>query len=1072
NTLGGIVFQGGYATTHDILGTGIVNLGLVTVPGFNYLNIRNSVASLYKYYNYGYTNNYSVVNNIYEFYNYSNFYAYNNFSVINRFYNEYVFNVYNTYYANPSFYVGNYFVNNSQYFNPAVSNFYFTGANAQISGNYAPSFYNFYVNNNVNLNLNVGINVYASFANSGYFNGIGYPVSFLNNGYNIPILISGSGYSNFGSVIFNNIYGVNILNNIAVQNNFINIAGFTAGTSNISFTGNGLQNISSTGINSLTFNGINIAEATADLSVDANLIVQGSFANRGRFRNTRATYFESNVPQYITGFGISRFNNFYNYNTNLSGLTIITNIEVDGNIENNGVLNAVGYTVSTTGLTAQTISGTSVSTFGSIENSNIAGLEINQDIVVQGSFANRGRMRSRSNSVTFGGNEVQNVSSTSETTLNTIIVTNTVAAVNLDGAFLVTGNIESNGNFNASAASISTSGTSMQTISGTNDATFGEVTNTNAAGVVATQDVVVNGSFSNRGRFRSTKTLSLEGSATQDISGTVPLQLSNLNNDNTSLVNLVVPIEVDGNISNQGILNGSTSTISTTGTAMQTIAGDNITLGNIVNSNAMGVMLPDPIEIKGNLVNDGKLESTSMVSFSGVNQTISGTTAVLVDDVAITESANVAVAGSFRTRGRFVNNSASAGLVAAPTSIVTFEGGAQQSIEGTKATNFGQVSVTNPMGIEVVQSFSSTSLSLSGGNLSVDTLKSVSVTSPDPKAIVRTNDSYVDGTLSRAVTATGVSYEFPVGTENAFRGVEVTFAGVNNAGKIAVTPNPVEPKLTLPDPSGAPLAVFDPTLSDTLKAILPLSWKVEAQNATIAGTYDISFQAPVTLPGYTDPNALTVIKRADETSPWVLAGSPAPVTTTPTKAIRVGRRNVSSFSEFAVAGTCINLNKAISRPTIDEVAGNFKSNFAANKYVWSINDTIQKALTTRQITPTKSGKYRVKILISGCPSDESEFVQFTASITGTNGFNSNADFRLYPNPTKGEFTLESNSLLSGDYFVEMFDVIGKPVFAKTVNQVSGKVSKFTYNTAGLPTGIYFIKISNNGNGKVLKLIVE
>ncbi|MFN0048444.1 MAG: hypothetical protein ACKVOU_04915, partial [Cytophagales bacterium] len=42
NTLGGIVFQGGYATTHDILGTGIVNLGLVTVPGFNYLNIRNS----------------------------------------------------------------------------------------------------------------------------------------------------------------------------------------------------------------------------------------------------------------------------------------------------------------------------------------------------------------------------------------------------------------------------------------------------------------------------------------------------------------------------------------------------------------------------------------------------------------------------------------------------------------------------------------------------------------------------------------------------------------------------------------------------------------------------------------------------------------------------------------------------------------------------------------------------------------------------------------------------------------------------------------------------------------------
>ena len=1071
NSLGGINFLGAFNTNHDILGSGTVNLGLVTVPSFNYLNIRNTVSRMYRYYNYGYTYNYSVVNNIYEFYNYNRFEAYNNFTVINRFQNDYVFNVYNTFVSNPEFYVGNFFVNNSTFFNPAVSSFYFTGTNSFISGTYAPTFYNFYVNNGVNLSLqNIGINVYANYGNSGFFNGLGYPVSFISGPTNAPTVISGSGFSNFGSVIFNNIYGVNVTNNIAVQNNFLNIAGFNAGTSVISFTGNGIQNVSMAGIGNLTFNGINVAETTSDLGVDANLVVQGSFTNRGRFRNNRATYFEGNAPQVISGSGYSRFNYIYNYNT--FGVTILTNIVVDGNLENNGLLNAAGYTISTTGTTAQTISGTNVINLGSLENTNTTGLDITQDVVVQGSFTNRGRVRGRDNTVVFGGDAVQTVVNTgTEAVFTNISVTNTVAAVNLEGSYVVNGNISNDGLLNASNTVITLSGVANQTISGTNEVVLGTVLNENTTGILVTQDVAVTGNFRNRGRFRSTETLTLEGTTAQTISGNSSLELTNVINTNTTELKVETPLVVSGNIANNGVLDASTTVISTTGTAVQSITGSTVELGTLVNTNTVGgVKVEAPVEVKADIINNGSLTIDAPLTFAGTSQTISGTSAPLVQDVTVAPSSTVAVKGSVRSRGRIVNNSASTGIVAAPATTVSFEGTTKQSIEGTTPTAFANIAVQNTSGIDVKQTVSATGVSLAGGNLIVDAGKSVNITSADPNAVVRTNDSYVEGTLTRVVTASGAAYTFPVGTTDAYRGVEVTFTGVNNAGGIAVTPSASAPALTQPAPNGAPLALFDPNLNDTLKAILPVSWKVEAQNPSTPGDYNIALQAPVTLPGYANPAELTVVKRADESSPWVLAGDPAPVQTV-TGGVKFSRRNVRSFSEYAVAGTCANVSRVSTKPGIEQIDGTFRSDMEGNNYEWTIDDSVQRVLTTRTITPRKSGRYRVRVIVSGCYSEASEYVEFTAP-------NGMAEIKLietllvYPNPAKGEFTIESETAASGAYVIEMTNSMGNTVFVKTLNFIDANKLKYTHNTESLPTGIYFIKVSNKDKTKVIKLVVQ
>jgi len=426
----------------------------------------------------------------------------------------------------------------------------------------------------------------------------------------------------------------------------------------------------------------------------------------------------------------------------------------------------------------------------------------------------------------------------------------------------------------------------------------------------------------------------------------------------------------------------------------------------------------------------------------------------------------------FRSRGRVVNNSASVGLVASPNSIFSFEGATKQTVEGSTPTIFGQVALTNNAGLDIKQNISVARISLSGGNLKVDTLNTVAITSTEPAALTRTNESYVDGTLSRAVTATGVAYTFPVGTTDAYRGVEVTFSGANNAGTLAVSSKATLPKVTQPAASGAPIARYDATLGDTLKSILPVSWKVEASNTSIAGTYAINLQSPLTLPGYTDPNALRVVKRTNDTAPWTLAGDPVPVKTVTGNVIRIGRRNVSNFSNFAIAGTCANVSKVLFKPTIDVVGDEFKANLDGNAYQWFIDNVAQNAFNTRQIKPAKDGKYQVKVIVSGCPSEVSEALSFAGTNTKSEGEINKSDFRLYPNPAKSEFTIESFHAVEGVYLIELFDMLGKSMITKTVNQTDGQVFKLSVNTHILPTGVYFVKMSSNGKGKVMKLVIE
>lgn len=86
------------------------------------------------------------------------------------------------------------------------------------------------------------------------------------------------------------------------------------------------------------------------------------------------------------------------------------------------------------------------------------------------------------------------------------------------------------------------------------------------------------------------------------------------------------------------------------------------------------------------------------------------------------------------------------------------------------------------------------------------------------------------------------------------------------------------------------------------------------------------------------------------------------------------------------------------------------------------------------------------------------FTLSSASFSQINGL------KMYPNPVKGG-NLHIETALNGDIDVAIFDLVGKQV-------VSTKVVNNTVNVANLTTGIYVVKITEEGKTSTQKLVIE
>jgi hypothetical protein len=78
-------------------------------------------------------------------------------------------------------------------------------------------------------------------------------------------------------------------------------------------------------------------------------------------------------------------------------------------------------------------------------------------------------------------------------------------------------------------------------------------------------------------------------------------------------------------------------------------------------------------------------------------------------------------------------------------------------------------------------------------------------------------------------------------------------------------------------------------------------------------------------------------------------------------------------------------------------------------------------------------------------------------------------FSLYPNPSKGSFTIEFKEL-TGSFGVEVFDVTGKTIYENSFDQAANLAQ--TINLQSPTSGVYFVNIKTDGGLVTKKLIIQ
>ena len=76
-------------------------------------------------------------------------------------------------------------------------------------------------------------------------------------------------------------------------------------------------------------------------------------------------------------------------------------------------------------------------------------------------------------------------------------------------------------------------------------------------------------------------------------------------------------------------------------------------------------------------------------------------------------------------------------------------------------------------------------------------------------------------------------------------------------------------------------------------------------------------------------------------------------------------------------------------------------------------------------------------------------------------------FKIYPNPSNGSFTVKFSNI-DKDAKVSVFDVHGRLVY----NSILGSQLEHQINLSNTAKGIYFVKVSQNGNSQTKKIIID
>jgi len=116
-----------------------------------------------------------------------------------------------------------------------------------------------------------------------------------------------------------------------------------------------------------------------------------------------------------------------------------------------------------------------------------------------------------------------------------------------------------------------------------------------------------------------------------------------------------------------------------------------------------------------------------------------------------------------------------------------------------------------------------------------------------------------------------------------------------------------------------------------------------------------------------------------------------------------------------------------------------------------------------------TGYYWCMVTLNGCSSPISNKVWVV--ITGIGSQTMADKFVVYPNPSKGQFTISLEGAAQGTYTIEVSNNLGVTIWKSENVMISGSY-KTEIDIRPAPTGVYMVLIRNNDNHQVRKVLVN
>jgi hypothetical protein len=155
---------------------------------------------------------------------------------------------------------------------------------------------------------------------------------------------------------------------------------------------------------------------------------------------------------------------------------------------------------------------------------------------------------------------------------------------------------------------------------------------------------------------------------------------------------------------------------------------------------------------------------------------------------------------------------------------------------------------------------------------------------------------------------------------------------------------------------------------------------------------------------------------------------------------------------------------------IDTTSFMLDAGYGFTHYLWNTGDTVQSIIVAPYVNATIGlNVYGVAVIDAyGCTATDSVNITYVLSV---DEIGKEVSIKIYPNPTKGEFTFELKGTINQNYSLSIMDLTGQILYQDMIAVDNGLFTKkFDFGT--YPKGVYLLRIMNNGLMKTYKLIIQ